>query len=224
MAPENTATLILLRHGESEWNALNLFTGWVGRRPHREGQGRGRPRGELIKERARRPTCCTPRCCAARSPPPTSRSTTPTGTGFRCIATGGSTNGTTARCRASTRPRPRPSTARSSSWPGGAATTRRHRRSSPAPSTARTAIPRYADIAGAAPLTECLADVVARFVPYYTEAIEPDLRAGKTVLIAAHGNSLARAGQVPRRHVRRRRGRAQHPDRHPAALRLGRAT
>ncbi|MDT5297787.1 MAG: 2,3-bisphosphoglycerate-dependent phosphoglycerate mutase, partial [Mycobacterium sp.] len=49
--------------------------------------------------------------------------------------------------------------------------------------------PRYADIGGG-PLTECLADVVERFVPYYTETIVPDLKAGKTVLIAAHGNSL----------------------------------
>ena len=49
--------------------------------------------------------------------------------------------------------------------------------------------PRYADIGGG-PLTECLADVVARFVPYFTETIVPDLEAGKTVLIAAHGNSL----------------------------------
>ena len=49
--------------------------------------------------------------------------------------------------------------------------------------------PRYADIGGG-PLTECLADVVARFVPYYEEAIVPELRAGKTVLVAAHGNSL----------------------------------
>jgi 2,3-bisphosphoglycerate-dependent phosphoglycerate mutase len=50
--------------------------------------------------------------------------------------------------------------------------------------------PRYADIPGGPPRTECLKDVVARFVPYYTATIEPDLRAGKTVLIAAHGNSL----------------------------------
>jgi 2,3-bisphosphoglycerate-dependent phosphoglycerate mutase len=49
--------------------------------------------------------------------------------------------------------------------------------------------PRYADIGGG-PLTECLADVVARFVPYYEQAIVPDLKAGKTVLVAAHGNSL----------------------------------
>ncbi|MFO7162850.1 MAG: 2,3-bisphosphoglycerate-dependent phosphoglycerate mutase, partial [Mycolicibacterium hassiacum] len=49
---------------------------------------------------------------------------------------------------------------------------------------------RYADIPGGPPRTECLKDVVARLVPYYTEAIEPELRAGRTVLIAAHGNSL----------------------------------
>ena len=48
---------------------------------------------------------------------------------------------------------------------------------------------RYADIGGG-PLTECLADVVARFVPYFEQDIVPDLKAGKTVLIAAHGNSL----------------------------------
>jgi 2,3-bisphosphoglycerate-dependent phosphoglycerate mutase len=39
-------------------------------------------------------------------------------------------------------------------------------------------------------LTECLADVVARFLPYFTDVIVPDLRTGKTVLIVAHGNSL----------------------------------
>jgi 2,3-bisphosphoglycerate-dependent phosphoglycerate mutase len=49
--------------------------------------------------------------------------------------------------------------------------------------------PRYADIDGG-PLTECLADVIARFVPYYEQEIVGDLRAGRTVLIAAHGNSL----------------------------------
>ena len=48
---------------------------------------------------------------------------------------------------------------------------------------------RYADIDGG-PLTECLADVVARLLPYWEQAIVPDLRANKTVLITAHGNSL----------------------------------
>ena len=38
--------------------------------------------------------------------------------------------------------------------------------------------------------TECLADVVTRLLPYWYDAIVPDLRAGETVLVAAHGNSL----------------------------------
>lgn len=40
------------------------------------------------------------------------------------------------------------------------------------------------------PLTECLADTVARAAPYFHEEIEPRMRSGETVLIAAHGNSL----------------------------------
>lgn len=40
------------------------------------------------------------------------------------------------------------------------------------------------------PRTECLADVVVRVLPYWYDRIVPDLRAGRTVLIAAHGNSL----------------------------------
>jgi 2,3-bisphosphoglycerate-dependent phosphoglycerate mutase len=40
------------------------------------------------------------------------------------------------------------------------------------------------------PATECLADVVVRMLPYWYDAIVPDLRADRTVLVAAHGNSL----------------------------------
>jgi 2,3-bisphosphoglycerate-dependent phosphoglycerate mutase len=40
------------------------------------------------------------------------------------------------------------------------------------------------------PRTECLRDVVARMLPYWYDGIVPDLRAGKTVLVVAHGNSL----------------------------------
>jgi 2,3-bisphosphoglycerate-dependent phosphoglycerate mutase len=40
------------------------------------------------------------------------------------------------------------------------------------------------------PRTECLKDVVVRMLPYWYDAIVPDLRAGSTVLVAAHGNSL----------------------------------
>lgn len=40
------------------------------------------------------------------------------------------------------------------------------------------------------PATECLKDVVERMLPYWYDAIVPDLRAAKTVLVTAHGNSL----------------------------------
>jgi 2,3-bisphosphoglycerate-dependent phosphoglycerate mutase len=48
--------------------------------------------------------------------------------------------------------------------------------------------PRYAGIA--VPRTECLKDTVARVVPYWEQAIAPQVGAGKRVLVAAHGNSL----------------------------------
>jgi 2,3-bisphosphoglycerate-dependent phosphoglycerate mutase len=47
---------------------------------------------------------------------------------------------------------------------------------------------RYAGID--APKTECLKDVITRMLPYWDEAIVPDLKAGKRVLVTAHGNSL----------------------------------
>ncbi len=51
--------------------------------------------------------------------------------------------------------------------------------------------PMYRDLAPEVlPATECLKDVVARMVPYWQDAIVPDLRLGKVVLISAHGNSL----------------------------------
>jgi 2,3-bisphosphoglycerate-dependent phosphoglycerate mutase len=40
------------------------------------------------------------------------------------------------------------------------------------------------------PLTECLKDTVARFLPYWHETIVPTIQSGKKVIIAAHGNSL----------------------------------
>ena len=51
--------------------------------------------------------------------------------------------------------------------------------------------PRYASLPSEArPRTECLKDVVVRMLPYWYDAIVPDLRENKTVLVAAHGNSL----------------------------------
>jgi 2,3-bisphosphoglycerate-dependent phosphoglycerate mutase len=51
--------------------------------------------------------------------------------------------------------------------------------------------PRYANLTeDELPLTECLKDTVARFMPYWNETIAPTIKSGKKVLIAAHGNSL----------------------------------
>jgi 2,3-bisphosphoglycerate-dependent phosphoglycerate mutase len=51
--------------------------------------------------------------------------------------------------------------------------------------------PRYSGLAGAElPLTECLKDTVARFLPYWSETIAPKVRQGARIIIAAHGNSL----------------------------------
>ena len=51
--------------------------------------------------------------------------------------------------------------------------------------------PRYASLSKAElPLTECLKDTVARFMPLWQDTIAPEIRKGKKVLIAAHGNSL----------------------------------
>jgi 2,3-bisphosphoglycerate-dependent phosphoglycerate mutase len=50
--------------------------------------------------------------------------------------------------------------------------------------------PRYADLLEILPRTECLADVVHRMLPYWYDALVPDLRLGRVTLVAAHGNSL----------------------------------
>jgi 2,3-bisphosphoglycerate-dependent phosphoglycerate mutase len=50
---------------------------------------------------------------------------------------------------------------------------------------------RYANVpAGQFPLTECLKDTVARVLPFWNEAMAPAIRAGKRVLVSAHGNSM----------------------------------
>jgi len=51
--------------------------------------------------------------------------------------------------------------------------------------------PRYADVSEAdLPLTECLKDTVARFVPYWEGTIAPSVKAGRKVIVTAHGNSI----------------------------------
>jgi len=187
---ENTATLILLRHGESEWNALNLFTGWIDVDLNEKGWGEAARAGELIAAGDRQPdvvyTSLLRRAIntANLTLDKADRHWIPVHRSWRLNerhygALQGLNKAETMQ---------KYGEEQFMAW-------RRSYDTPPPPidpgsEYSQDADPRYADIAGGAPLTECLKDVIERFVPYYTEMIEPDLRAGKTVLIAAHGNSL----------------------------------
>jgi 2,3-bisphosphoglycerate-dependent phosphoglycerate mutase len=190
MASDSSATLILLRHGESEWNALNLFTGWVDVDLSDKGRAEAVRAGVLIAAEDRQPdvlyTSLLRRAIntANLALDKADRHWIPVHRDWRLNERHyGALQGLN---KAETKERY--GEEQFMAW-------RRSYDTPPPPIEAgstysQDADPRYADIAGGPPLTECLKDVVERFVPYYTEVIEPDLRAGKTVLIAAHGNSL----------------------------------
>jgi 2,3-bisphosphoglycerate-dependent phosphoglycerate mutase len=189
MGQNNTATLLLLRHGESEWNAQNLFTGWVDVDLNDKGRAEAVRSGELLRELDRLPDVVY------------------TSVLRRAINTANITLDVADRHWIPVHRSWRLNERHYGALQGldKAATRAKYgdeqfmawRRSydTPPPPIERGSKysqdndPRYADIDGG-PLTECLADVVARFVPYYEQTIVPDLRAGKTVLLAAHGNSL----------------------------------
>jgi 2,3-bisphosphoglycerate-dependent phosphoglycerate mutase len=183
------ATLILLRHGESEWNALNLFTGWVDVDLTDKGRAEAARSGQLLAEQGVLPDVLY------------------TSLLRRAISTAHLALDEADRLWIPVHRNWRLNERHYGALQGldKAATKEKYgeeqfmawRRSydtppppiEPGSEYSQDADPRYADIGGG-PLTECLADVVKRFVPYYTETIVPDLLAGKTVLIAAHGNSL----------------------------------
>lgn len=56
--------------------------------------------------------------------------------------------------------------------------------------SAQAAMPQYAELGDLMPHTECLKDVIVRLLPYWEADVSPDLRAGRTVLLTAHGTSL----------------------------------
>ena len=188
-------TLVLLRHGESDWNHENRFTGWtdvdLSTRRRRRG-ARGRPAAQA-------PRACTfdvayTSRAQARHPHAVDRARrarpdVAAGAEDR----GASTSATTARCRASTRPRPRRSTARSRctiwrrSYDIPPPPLERGRRALPGQRPRATRSLAAAEL----PRTECLKDTVARVLPYWHEAHRAGgRRRASGVLIAAHGNSL----------------------------------
>ena len=224
MTPRPPGTLVLLRHGESEWNKANLFTGWVdvplsekgrgGGRARRRAAGRARPAARRAAHVGAAPGHQHRRAGAGRGRPAVDP-------GAR--GRGGSTSGTTARCRARTRPRPSPSSARSSSCSGAARTTRPPPPIEPGSEFAQDDDPRYAFLPPEArPATECLKDVVVRMLPYWYDAIVPGPAQRRDRARRRARQQPPGAGQAPRRHGRRRGRGAEHPDRRPAALRPGR--
>ena len=179
------STLLLLRHGESEWNAKNLFTGWidVGLSPY--GEDEARAAGRLLRD---------------AGPPPT---VVHTSVLTRAVRTAGLALEAAGRGWVPAARHWRLNERHYGALQGrekrairqeyGEERFRRWRRSydaAPPPGEAPDD-PRYAGVPrGALPRTESLADVIARLLPYWYDVIVPDLRAGHTVLVVAHSNSL----------------------------------
>ena len=185
------ATLILLRHGQSTWNRENLFTGWVDVDLTDQGRDEATAGGGLLAEAGVLPTVVH------------------TSLLVRAIRTSWLTLDACGRQWVPTRRSWRLNERHYGGLQGldKAQTTARHgaeqvhvwRRSydvppppiEPGSEFDQSADARYAALPpDVVPTTECLADVVARMLPYWYDGIVPDLRAGETVLVAAHGNSL----------------------------------
>jgi 2,3-bisphosphoglycerate-dependent phosphoglycerate mutase len=185
-------TLILLRHGESEWNAKNLFTGWVDVDLNEKGMGEARRGGELLAESGLLPdvvhTSLLKRAIKTSqlALEACDRLWIPVMRNWRLNERHyGALQGKNKRETLDLY---------------GEEQFMLWRRSYDVPPPpidpddpwAQTHDPRYAALPpDARPATECLADVVARMIPYWEDVIvAEDLRADKTVLVAAHGNSL----------------------------------
>jgi 2,3-bisphosphoglycerate-dependent phosphoglycerate mutase len=183
--------LVLLRHGESVWNAENLFTGWVDVDLSSRGEAEARRGGELLREHGLLPdvvhTSLLRRAIrtAELSLAACDRQWIAVARSWRLNERHyGALQGKDKR-----QIREQYGDEQFMIW--------RRSYDTPPPSIepgdrwSQADDPQYAALAPElVPRTECLADVVARALPYWYDAIVPDLRAGRTVLVAAHGNSL----------------------------------
>jgi 2,3-bisphosphoglycerate-dependent phosphoglycerate mutase len=203
-------TLVLLRHGESEWNAKGLFTGWVDVGLSETGAQEAAHGGRLLAGSGLRPGVVH-----------TSVLTRAIQTANIALAEAGLLWRLNERHYGALQGKDK-ATTRQQFGDEQFMLWRRSYDVPPPPIAdddplSQSADPRYAGLPPEArPRTECLKDVVARLLPYWYDAVVPDLNGGETVLVVAHGNSL--------RALDRRRGHrgAEHPDRHPAGLRARR--
>jgi len=181
---------VLLRHGESEWNAKNLFTGWVDVGLTEKGIAEARRGGELLREAGLLPdvvhtsvlrrairTADLALDAADRSWIPVQRSWRLNERHYGALQ---------GKDKAAVRAE------------FGDEQFQRWRRSYDEPPPplpdddpwSQVGDPRYANLLDLVPRTECLADVVHRMLPYWYDALVPDLLLGHLVLVAAHGNSM----------------------------------
>jgi 2,3-bisphosphoglycerate-dependent phosphoglycerate mutase len=186
-----TSTLILLRHGESEWNAKNLFTGWVDVDLNDKGEAEAKRGGELLVESGLLPDVVH------------------TSLLRRAIRTAQISLDVADRHWIETKRSWRLNERHYGALQGKdkAATLaeygeeqfmiwRRSYDTPPPPIDIDNPFsnfndPRYAMLPSEArPRTECLKDVLIRALPYWYDQIVPDLRLGRVTLVAAHGNSL----------------------------------
>ena len=184
-------TLVLLRHGESEWNSKGLFTGWVDVSLSATGEDEAAKGGRLLKDAGLEPSVLH------------------TSVLSRAIQTANIALGEAGLLWLPVRRSWRLNERHYGALQGkDKAMTRQEfgdeqfmlwRRSYDVPPPpiadddplSQAADPRYASLPPELrPKTECLKDVVARLLPYWYDAIVPDLQAGGTVLVTAHGNSL----------------------------------
>jgi len=183
-------TLVLLRHGESTWNAENLFTGWVDVPLSEKGKAEAQRGGELLREAGVLPevlhTSLLRRAITTANIAldAADRHWIPVRRDWRLNERHyGALQGKNKKQTMETY---------------GEEQFMLWRRSydtpppeiDPADEHSQEGDPRYADLGTEMPRTECLKDVVARLLPYWENSVVPDLRAGRTVLVAAHGNSL----------------------------------
>jgi 2,3-bisphosphoglycerate-dependent phosphoglycerate mutase len=185
------AKLVLLRHGESVWNAEGLFTGWVDVDLSETGENEATAGGDLLLDADIRPdvvhTSVLKRAIRTANIAldvadllwlPVRRSWRLNERHYGALQ---------GKNKAQTREEF--GEEQFMIW-------RRSYATPPPPISdddplSQVREPRYAGLPPELiPRTECLADVVVRMLPYWYDAIVPDLAAGKTVLVAAHGNSL----------------------------------
>jgi 2,3-bisphosphoglycerate-dependent phosphoglycerate mutase len=190
MAGDGIGTLILLRHGESEWNAKNQFTGWVDVGLSARGEAEARRSGELLRDTGLLPdivhTSVLRRAIrtAEIALDVADRGWLPVRRSWRLNERHyGALQG-----KDKSMIRAEYGDEQFMLW-------RRSYGVPPPPiadddELSQAGDPRYADLLELLPRTECLADVVERMLPYWYDALVPDLRLGRATLVAAHGNSL----------------------------------